>query len=680
MKILKSLIFTLLIIFITAKAIGQTNVGIGVSSQSPFEVAVGATLDVDVLIANTGPNSIGSGRLRPIFQTPPSTEWLPAALQTNLPPGWTVLTNTGTQIRICNTTDIIPGATNRIFTIKVRGLTIAATSAITAQIAFGNGSCVNGPAFAGDNPADNFATSSVGVIAAAACAITVSSSAGTIACNGGTTTLTATAINAVGSVEYSLNGAAFQALNTFTVNAAGSPYTITAREVARTTCTAAATAVTVTQPTAVAASAAVTTSIVFAGGTGTITATGSGGTGAITYVITSGTTINTTGAATGIFTGLLAGTYVITAADANGCTGVSNSVILADGAACTIAVSAAAGTITCNGGTATLTATATGATGTVEYSLNGAAFQALNTFTVNAAGSPYTITAREVARTTCTASATAVSVTQPTAIAASAAVTAAVTTTGGTGAITTSANGGTGALTYVISSGTTINTTGASSGIFTGLLSGNYTFTASDINGCLSQATSSVFLSDFPVLPVTLTGFNATITNCLPSLKWSTESEINSSKFEIERSSQIAVNWLKIGEVIAHGNSSVKMKYNFTDNTILSEKVLYRLKMIDRDGKFSYSPVLPVFINCSAKQLFVYPNPIQNGNLQVSITGTLMNAPATLLAANGKVVLRANLSAGTNSINVSTLANGMYILSVNFLDGENKKIKVIVQK
>jgi len=513
----------------------------------------------------------------------------------------------------------------------------------------------------------------------AACTIAVSAAAGTIACNGGTTTLTATATGAPGAVEYSLNGAAFQALNTFTVNAAGSPYTVIAREVARTTCTATATAVTVTQPTTVTAAAAVTNAIVFAGGTGAITATGSGGTGTITYVITSGTTINTTGAATGIFTGLLAGSYIITAADANGCTGVSNSVVLADGAACTIAVSAAAGTIACNAGTTTLTATATNAVGAVEYSLNGAAFQALNTFTVNAAGSPYTVTAREVARTTCTVTATAVTVTQPTAVTSSAAVTTPVTTTGGTGTITAVANGGTGAFTYVITSGTTINTTGASSGIFTGLLSGNYTFTATDVNACASPATSPVFLSDFPALPVTLSGFNAVLVNCQPSLKWATEGELNSEKFEIERSNQKAVNWRKIGEVAAQGTSTIKTKYNFTDNNITSEKVLYRLKIIDKDGRYKYSQALPVTVNCKTMQLTVFPNPVQIGQLYVSLTGTKGNTQARLLSSTGQEIFKANINNGTNSFNVSKIASGAYVLSVEDTNGFSKKIKVLIQ-
>ncbi len=348
------------------------------------------------------------------------------------------------------------------------------------------------------------------------------------------------------------------------------------------------------------------------------------------------------------------------------------------GSACTIAISSSAGTIACNGGTTTLTATASGTANIVEYSLNGGAFQAGNTFTVNAAGSPYSVTAREVATPACTATATAVSVTEPTAVTSSAAVTTPITTSGGTGAITAVANGGTGAFTYLITSGTTINTTGASSGIFTGLLSGNYTFTATDVNNC-SSTTSPIFLSDFPPLPVTLNDFNAVLVNCQPSLRWVTEGEINSQKFEIERANQKTVNWSKIGEVAANGNSTIKTKYNFTDNTITSEKILYRLKIIDKDGRYKYSQALPVSVNCKTMQLAVFPNPVQIGQLYVSMTGTKGKTQARLLSFTGQEILKVNISIGTNSFNVSKITNGAYILSVEDANGFSKKIKVLIQ-
>src|SRR5262249_3186985 len=153
---------------------------------------------------------------------------LPTAQQTGLPAGWTITVNTGGTITVCNGTDAIPAGAQRQIFIKVQGNAVGGPSTVNGSLVFSNGSsCTTPGSLAGDNIADNTSTSSIQVLAGA-CSIAVSASAGTITCNGGTTTLTATATGANGAVEYSLNGGAFQSGNTFTVGAGS--YTVTARE------------------------------------------------------------------------------------------------------------------------------------------------------------------------------------------------------------------------------------------------------------------------------------------------------------------------------------------------------------------------------------------------------------------------------------------------------------------
>ena len=464
-----------------------TNANINIGAANAGVVNQGALLDLSISVTNTGANPILANRVRPSISLPTTIASAAAnALQTGLPAGWIITANTGGVITICNGTDVIPAGVTRVAIIKIQGTAIGGPSTIGGTLQFGPGTgvCTGLGALNGDLPADNTSQTSITVQAAPACAIGVSASAGTIACNGGTTTLTATASGATGAVEYSLNGGSFQAGNTFTVNAVGSPYTVIAREVANTTCSATSSAVTVSQPAAFVPGASVSSPIAAVGGTGSITVTGG-----VSYSIASGTTTNTTGASSGVFSGLLAGTYTFTATNAAGCTGTSAAVVLNNPAACIITgVSASAGTISCNGGTTTLTATATPA-GTYQYSLNGGAFQASNTFTVS--GGTYTVVARETANTVCSATSTAIAVTAPAAVSATAAVSTPIAVPGGTGAITVSATGGTGAKTYVITSGTTTNTTGATSGVFTGLLAGSYTFTATDANGCTGVAAAT---------------------------------------------------------------------------------------------------------------------------------------------------------------------------------------------
>jgi len=107
--------------------------------------------------------------------------------------------------------------------------------------------------------------------------------------------------------------------------------------------------------------------------------------------------------------------------------------------------------------------------------------------------------------------------------------------------------------------------------------------------------------------------------------------------------------------------------------------VLYRLKIIDKDGRYKYSQALPVTVNCKTMQLTVFPNPVQIGQLYVSLTGTKGNTQARLLSSTGQEIFKANINNGTNSFNVSKIASGAYVLSVEDTNGFSKKIKVLIQ-
>jgi len=126
-------------------------------------------------------------------------------------------------------------------------------------------------------------------------------------------------------------------------------------------------------------------------------------------------------------------------------------------------------------------------------------------------------------------------------------------------------------------------------------------------------------------LPVKLLSFAAEKSgekNAL--LFWSTASESNTSYFSIERSKD-QVNWTTVGQVQAAGNSQIVKNYQYLDNNVyngVSSKltVYYRLKMVDLDGSFEYSPIESVkFGNNNrdvvdnADDFFVYPNPASEG-------------------------------------------------------------------
>ena len=180
--------------------------------------------------------------------------------------------------------------------------------------------------------------------------LTASSSAGTINCNGGTTTVTVS--TAGGTAPYTGTGI-------FTVGAGTYSYTVTDAN----GCTS-ATSITVTEPAVLVASSSAGT-INCNGGTTTVLVSATGGTQPYT--------------GTGIFT-VGAGTYNYTITDANGCTS-STSITVTQPEI--LVASSTAGTIACSGGSTTITVSATG--GTQPYTGTG-------TFTVTAGTYNYTVT------------------------------------------------------------------------------------------------------------------------------------------------------------------------------------------------------------------------------------------------------------------------------------------------
>lgn len=81
-------------------------------------------------------------------------------------------------------------------------------------------------------------------------------------------------------------------------------------------------------------------------------------------------------------------------------------------------------------------------------------------------------------------------------------------------------------------------------------------------------------------------------------LNWKTETEINNYGFEIQRSSSndgsvlLYTDWEKIDFVEGYGNSNSQKTYSYTDKNVKYGRYAYRLKQIDIDGSFEYSPTV----------------------------------------------------------------------------------------
>jgi CUB domain/Secretion system C-terminal sorting domain len=123
-------------------------------------------------------------------------------------------------------------------------------------------------------------------------------------------------------------------------------------------------------------------------------------------------------------------------------------------------------------------------------------------------------------------------------------------------------------------------------------------------------------------LPITLLQFDGQLSEGEVYLNWSTASEKNNDRFEIERSIDTK-NWLKIGTVKGFGNSADVKKYIFKDADVPSGIVYYRLKQIDLiDNKTTELKTIVIENNKVIRDAIrISPNPVIGNQIQLQIKG-----------------------------------------------------------
>jgi len=189
------------------------------------------------------------------------------------------------------------------------------------------------------------------------------------------------------------------------------------------------------------------------------------------------------------------------------------------------------------------------------------------------------------------------------------------------------------------------------------------------------QFGSRIGCFNFPAqisLPVKLNSFSGTYDNNIATLNWQAENEINFDHYEIERSAN-GRDFINVGINTAKGGGSL-VNYQFNDNvSAINDNVFYyRLKMVDIDGKYSYSNVIMLRRDQSnLKGLLISPNPVlSQGTVTVRLSaGAKKNVEIRVIDNMGKIVLRQQnqVTAGINSIafnNQTRLQSGIYTVQV----------------
>ena len=111
-------------------------------------------------------------------------------------------------------------------------------------------------------------------------------------------------------------------------------------------------------------------------------------------------------------------------------------------------------------------------------------------------------------------------------------------------------------------------------------------------------------------LPVELSTFNVESSDRTIRLDWSTSSEQDNAGFAIEYSLESRP-FLEAAFVDGSGSSTEANDYTYSLENMLPGNYQLRLKQVDFDGKYSYSPVLDVIVGIPGEYVLdnAYPNP-----------------------------------------------------------------------
>ncbi len=280
----------------------------------------------------------------------------------------------------------------------------------------------------------------------------------------------------------------------------------------------------------------------------------------------------------------------------------------------------------------------------------------------------------------------------------------------GQAGITATANGGNGGTNNPISSGATQHGPGGGggggviysngalniastvtqgvAGISNGT-SGNDNFGAGD--GTVGVLTQTFPATQLPpnmqicqsiVLPVTLLDFSASYVSANNvKVSWTTTNEINADYYVVERSTDDA-SFISVAQVDASNSVEPVHTYNVNDQlyNIDGNIVYYRLRIVDNNGKYSYSKVIPVKLNQPDNIFSVYPNPVDNYTILNLYSDKPGNGMLRLMDNSGRQIITRsfNITNGNNSVMIDQLGylpKGIYFVQVMVNDNlYNQKI------
>lgn len=188
-------------------------------------------------------------------------------------------------------------------------------------------------------------------------------------------------------------------------------------------------------------------------------------------------------------------------------------------------------------------------------------------------------------------------------------------------------------------------------------------------NQNITSLENCVCMSGCYVLPIKLLSFEGYRVNTeLVQLSWSTTNEFQNKGFEVERALGNSTAFMPVVFMPAQTGPSAIYKYDLPDDNNYSGTSYYRLKQVDINGGYTYSPTIAIQGYDKEQAISLYPNPVAE---RLVVDVFLLEKRIAMMnisdAAGKKLLSRpVHLKKGINHINLSaaSLKPGVYFLQV----------------
>jgi len=164
-------------------------------------------------------------------------------------------------------------------------------------------------------------------------------------------------------------------------------------------------------------------------------------------------------------------------------------------------------------------------------------------------------------------------------------------------------------------------------------------------------------------LPVQFLGFSLSHQSTAVLVQWSTTAEVNAAGYEVERSNN-GSSWSSIGSITATGSSNNSTnQYSYTDRSASGTVLYYRIRQIDLDGHFSYTPIKTISQDAGKTDVKIYAT---TGRVMLQFPRQVKGTVSVrIIASNGLVMNQQVLNNALGQVIVNTNLKGAYVVSVS---------------